>query len=658
MEQSRGSIWAARIIAAFLCLPLFAALAAGLCTSQTASLLEGGFYVERLDETGFYEFALAGLPAALLEDRRAIEAETGSDDPLEAPLTASGLSTERIVAGLNRAVPQPWLREAVERNAGGVVDYLTGKGDEFTIVVRTDERTDPLATELRALIDESELYSALYERALIPRMVDAIEEWAGGDLPLGVDVTAERAGSASRTIVPQEWMEAHVERILDEVTPYVKGASDAFTIHVPLSDRVEVASVEIKAILAEGSTYDTLYDEVVAPEVAAWVGGRVRGLPYGVDVTADEVTAVLRETAPPSWVREQAERVIDETVPYVAGRVDAFEFTVSIVENKRLAEAPMRRLIEEKTRAVVDALPACETLEQARAAAAAASGAVPACVPPGAGRDERVAGLVEDIGAEAVKTAMRAVPDRVEFTQVTFRDALAESGGAAAVERLDDVRAMLRDGWTYTHEDLRDDLGAPGDTAAFDRLQTVRSLLSGGWTYTEADLREDAAERTGPWAKTAIDDGRTALRFLSWLRWPAYLPALLLATFVGLVGGRDWWGRGTWAAVSLAVCAALAAMLAGVAYPLAAPGLLDAAQSRADVLSHPEASYFGTSRLVVEQSVEVVFSSAGAFASGVFRASLVTTIVAALAAAATVAASNREQLAALARRAWYRLRYN
>ncbi len=72
-----------------------------------------------------------------------------------------GLSTNRIVEGINRSVPPHWLQRVAEWNLYEIGDYLTGRSGDFTLMFLLEERTDVLMDEFRALLDESDAYGNL-----------------------------------------------------------------------------------------------------------------------------------------------------------------------------------------------------------------------------------------------------------------------------------------------------------------------------------------------------------------------------------------------------------------------------------------------------------------------------------------------------------------
>ena len=144
----------------------------------------------------------------------------------------------------------------MELNIDEFGGYITGQSDDFTLVIGTDERADVLLAELRALLEEADAYAVLHERVLVPRIEEAAADWARERLPFGVEVSDERIAAAARAVLPPEWARSQGQRIFDQATPYLNGESDKLAVNVQLSDRVDVATAEVKDIVAESPAYD------------------------------------------------------------------------------------------------------------------------------------------------------------------------------------------------------------------------------------------------------------------------------------------------------------------------------------------------------------------------------------------------------------------
>lgn len=572
----------------------FVALLPALVVAQVGnSLLRPDFFASQLEQNNVYEFVLTDLTTAVLEDRREVEEESGNDFA-DTPRLTSGLATDRIVAGINRIVPPDWLREVVERNLGELGNYATGRSDDFTLLINTDDRADVALAELGALLDESDAYEIIYKRVLLPHIEDAADAWTRKETLFAAEVTGQRIGSAARTVLPPEWVRLQGRSILDQVVPYLNGASDEFTVRVELSDRVEIAADELKRILAESSSYDLLYDEFIEPEIAGHLGDTIVGLPFGVVVSSDEVVAVLRETAPPSWVRVQAERLIDESVPYVVGRTDSFAVVVSLVDNKRVAHEGLARLVESKVQNEIDRLPACPAVDQGRPATGSGVRIAPTCIPPNVVPGRILEELGIDIGTEVTRLILGPIPNTFTFTNEQLRDALVAAGAVDDVERLDEARSLLRDGWTM---------------ADIDRWRGV--LMAAG-------------------------------KYL----WLVYLLAFLLLVGVGLLEGRDWPGRVRWGAATLMVCALAIAAVSGLVYPIVASDVLDNARVRAFEKIDPAQEYDETPRLMAAKGFDLIESMSNEVVAKVTTSSLVLGFVAAVVLAVS---ANRPRVVGLVR---------
>ena len=405
--------------------------------------------------------------------------------------------------------------------------------------------------------------------------------------------------------------------MLDEVTPYFLGRSDTFEISVQLGDRVEIAVEEVKALLREADAYELLYDGVIEPEVVKNLGQSVE-LPFGAAITNQEVLSALRQVAPPEWVQQQAEMVIDQAGPYLTGKEDTFAIEVSLADNKREAATVIADLADRKLTEVLESVPQCRTT--AEAASALMSGTIPTCVPPSVSLSRLRSRLGIDISGPVQRLVLAPIPDSIAFTDRQLRAALVQAGAGDNLDQIDQVRGILRDGWTYTQVDLREELAKRGDDNV-ETLDDVRAFLADGWTYTDADFREDITERAGASVLDNLDRGRDALKLSRTYRWVVYLPMIALLVVIGFLGGTGWSGRVAWASGFLVVSAGLIYVAFGPVYEsLASSGLEEARATAITEMTPTE--FANTSRLATNKAFDMVESVADGFASGIVGSSL------------------------------------
>ena len=560
-------IWVRWIAAVFMSIVLIPLLLCALALTQlNGTFLKPDFYVDQIQRADVYRFLMVDVLSSALDESRAGGDETFLGAFEEDPLAAYGLTTEQVVGALNRAVPPEKLEEMVAPSILQIGEYVAGERDDVEVTIRVGDHVPAVIEEMERLFAETGVYALIVERELTPSVREATLQALSSNRDAAgwmaylfetPENAADRIAQASSRVATPRWVQDQVESAVDEVVPYLVGDAEEFEIKVRLADeQVDAAGEEVASILREADAYDLMYTEAVEP---AGPGSRetVIRLPPGVEITWGEVVDILRQVAPPSWVQQQAEKLIAEIVPYLAGRSDEFLITISLVDNKRESETALEEVVASKlTEAVLD-LPACGAGANVPANVMSLGGAVPSCIPAGISPG----GIVERFRPEAAKLIrpllLDPIPDKVTFSELDLRTGALQVGGRDALDLLDGGRALLIEGWTYDSADLRADLGENANV-----LDGVRTLLSEGYIYTH---RYGGGGESGDPVGELMDaahEWSTAIRRYGW---GAYAGTVLVFAAVLLLGGRTWQRRFMWA--SLSVLAASAAALV-VSWPL------------------------------------------------------------------------------------------
>ncbi len=570
-------IWVRRGLTVPLGVILFVLMLGALIILQVSqTFLNPGFYIERLSKENIYEFILVDLATVALDDARELDPKRIAKDLDENPLVTSGLSTEEIVSSVNRAIPPAWVQAQVEQVLNQAGRYVTGESDGFLITIQAGDQVTAVVSEAKTLARKADAYNIVFEEIVAPAVRDATSE----DLPLGLEISGERLVDSVRKVASPDWMRAQVEAAIDEVTPYIIGEEDSFAINIELADRVNVALDETKALLRESNAYDLLYDEVIEPAITDNIGEAVE-LPFGISVTSRELVDALRRVAPPEWVQEQAETLIDEAGPYLAGREDSLRVSISIADNKREARNEILRIIANELGPAADNPVVEAQIEQLV--------------------DSRI---------------LDAVPDRISFSDADLREALSAAGAEGNLDLLDDVREIVGEGWRYTDADLRRDLESRFGPEAVDRLDDARAFLADGWVYTHEDLRADLAAISDRGAVDSLDRSRSFFGWARTLKYLIYLPVAALVIGIGFLGGRRWSSRVAWAAAALAVVSAiiLGASLA-TNNAVTEPRVQEIKQRIIDDIQF-DSVFQDTQRTIIEKATEAWESVAKDFAWG------------------------------------------
>ena len=155
-------------------------------------------------------------------------------------------------------------------------------------------------------------------------------------LPLNIDISSSRLIQASRVVIPPYWVQKQLEYALDEVTPYITGDVDEFTVHIDFSDRVSSASEELELMLLEANTGEILYDGIIQPAIKGLIAEQIT-LPYGLELNEEDILEIMQTVAPPYWIQEQTSIAIDEFTKYIVGETD--EMNLMIGSKPKMTQA-------------------------------------------------------------------------------------------------------------------------------------------------------------------------------------------------------------------------------------------------------------------------------------------------------------------------------
>ena len=631
-------IWLRRLFTLPLGVVFFVLLLVTLVLLQVSAMfLNPDFYTEELRDAEVYDFVLDDLLTTFVDEARAKDADefnsTFNTELEENPFVTASLTTPQIVSSVRRAVPPDWIQGIVEQSFDPIFNYLTAERDEFSVTIRAGERAVVLVDEIKNLLRQADAYNLLYEEVVTPAIEEATKKHRKADdtldlesfsseLPLSIDVDDARILQAIQEVAPPNWVRRQVEDALDAVTPYFLESADGFRVHVQLDDRVTIAQAEVRELLRSTDAYELLYSEVIEPRVLEQIGDSV-DLPFGITVSEDEIVDALRRTAPPSWVREQVDRVVEDVTPWLVGQTDSFETVIDLSDNKLQARDIIVELVDSRLRETIEQrLPECGNAQLATALNALRSRELPNCIPP----QFPVGELVQRVGVDAADLVTRLVlaplPNDIRFTDTQIRLSLTIAGAEETLERLDEVRDILRDGFVYTEADLRSDLlkGGLGQDG-LDALDEVRGFLGDGFTYTSGDIQEfrplfGAKPNTD--VVSGLNDVRDYFSLARTFRWVVWLPMLLLLVVIGFLGGRGWSGRVTYASAVLVISTGIILVASGPVYENVARELIEDGRSEAlDQAKLDETQYPATATLAANKGFDMLVSIADRFADGV-----------------------------------------
>jgi len=611
-------IWVRRIIALPFIILAFVTFQVGVLAQQTASnLITPSFYLETLADSDVYSFLLTDLPTTALKDLR-----KANSNPI---IDQSGLSDETIVSSINTIVPPDWLQSNVESTVTGVGDYVTGKTDEFTISIPVDERVQAASNQITFVLNESDIYKMVMENQVRP----IVSEASKAELPFEVSVSEDLLMDSIQKIVSKAWLTGQIDSVLSEVVPYAVGSEDTFSIVLTVDDRIEVAVAEAKSLMADANAYEALFEGSIAPNISSSIGNSAK-LPYGIEITDEEISSIIKKTAPPSWMQRTTESILDNATPYLVGKTDEFTISINIEPNKEEAVSDLIALAEQKFNAQLANLPDCDPDEVVNILNNTGAG-LPSCYPADPSLKQQMQSFTKSY-VTTVVSAVRpqiidTIPNSIDFDQNSLRQVVP----AEALESFDQGRDIVRDGYTFTEKDLENLIKQGAGDNSWDQVTKIRASLSEGVQYNEQDFRIHIETVTADGGQTLsmLDQVRGILKLVHMFNMAVYVPTLLLAAIVGFLGGRGWTQRLMWAAIAMLVASILVYAIWGPIYSSIAEPIIhvqiDQIASQASGQIAPQ--FLATESLVVQQVTNIGKIAISKFISGISGTALITSIL-------------------------------
>ena len=189
---------------------------------------------------------------------------------------------------------------------------------------------------------QADIFNFLYDD-IAPLAIEEVRAETT-DLVIDIGEVSPELVAAVREAFPPEWLDEQVEGAVRAFLPYLVGDTEEFLISVPVADRVRAAGAALKKALSNDKLVELLYQDVVAVQIQEALEQQ-GAVPFGLDVTQDQIEAVVRGIAPPEWLRAQIEGAVDALLPYLAGDTDQFTITISVSDRAEAAGEELKGLL-------------------------------------------------------------------------------------------------------------------------------------------------------------------------------------------------------------------------------------------------------------------------------------------------------------------------
>ena len=505
-----------------------------------------------LDDADAYNYVYDNIIGNLVSDfvEQGIEVDTGLDsgapsvlrfeDPDQAALAITDL--------IETLIPREYVQEKLEASLNGVLPYVRGETDEFTIDLEVQERVRSVPGAVRKVAVDLELTERVIEDLLIPQMDQFVGQISTQGL--GIEFTTQEIETSARLVFEPEWLEGQIFGAIDEVTPFFAGDSDKFNIVLRFDDRAVIIGEVLKNKLVDEDTlYDLVFNQVIDPLIQQTVA-QTTDIGFGISLTDQEVVDTFEIIAPRAWVSEQGEGVIDALIDYLVGKSNSLEYTVELSDQKATATTALQDLARAKLEETIGTIPNCSSpLNALGAAQDLASLSIPRCIAGGQTTINLILGSFGPIiDAQVASFVEDQVPNEIAYTRA---DIEAQIGGS--FDTLDDVRARIVEGVSFSDQDLIAALADDSDAQSLADAEETLLILANGILITEKNITDNLQGENLQMLDDVRDYAGTALS----VRWLLWVLVLIPLAVIALIGGRGWAGRLKWAGGVAAVCALL-----------------------------------------------------------------------------------------------------
>ena len=496
------------------------------------TFFDSQYFYEKLEEIEIYNFLSEDLITAVLSDlydANKIPLEYGLPEKVE------GSINSQIEYSLKQVITSEWLQSESEATIGGLVKYIVGDSDEFTISIYLNDRIELLFFQIKLIIANSEFYKL----AITPKIQDQFIENLP-DLFIGL-IKKEELNKSVSQMFPTEWLREETENGIDQLEMYLLGEKDNLEIAINLKERMPFVSDELKSLLlpvdlsSEPSKSEKLVEGMFLHSLNNFV--YPESIPLLLHPTQSEIEKIVSDTITPSWTKEQISILVDGFIKYISGNSNDTVVIISLNQIKPSITEHLLSLTEEKTRNIIATLRECTFGESFAFHTRMYKGFhVPACVPMGVSKDQLLEIYISSFKNELEFALDENIPD-------TFEIEIISSNNKSMVE----MRGFIHDGLIFTEKDVDGYINQNIGTEVLSIGEIKRFINDTSlFRYDEKLLRRDIPLYID---QEYVDIIRTTIWVFKKLPFLEYTPSILLILLIGFIGGtnrisRFWWGLG------------------------------------------------------------------------------------------------------------------
>ena len=557
-------IWIRRFFGTPIFLLLIVVLQATIFTNQiTVRALNPTYYLEIISSGDLYNFILKDVPKSVLEEGRPPNTSE-SNNPVW--ILSKNLSNDEIIESLNRIIPVDWLQSNTETSFTEVGTYFVGQSDSFSVQIPVDERIEAASLEISQLIKNAEIYDWLFETQIRPQLKGISKT----ELPLGIQISEDSLMNSVQNVITEKWVTNQIDSALFEITPYMVGRTDTFTIKINTQEFSQSAITETKTILSQGDTYNSIFDNVATPAISSAIKN-IPELPYQISLPEDQLITTLKSSATPEWIQSTTESVIDDVSMYILGTKDEFNIVIPLSPVKKNSVDGISVLLKDQLEERFDSLnPLIEQTIDTDA-------------------------ITSNVMSQIEPLILSNIPDSINFDEKTLLSISPD-----AMDQLQSVRDVMKNGYIFTESDFEQLLSDSGNLQQFNE---IRDYLTGGFKFSDEDYKQIlTSQPQGQALHNSIESIRSLLALSGIFQILLYLIPILIALIFGFLGAKMLINKIIWASSSLLISSLVIFVIWNFIFPIYAYPLIESQINLAITQLITEGTpYFSTQLLVGER---------------------------------------------------------
>jgi len=313
-------IWVRRIASIpliFIFLILF--LVTFLVLKPINAITDPSFIQKQLVEADVYTHILNDTPNAMLPAVFQF-LEQKYPDKWRA-IKALGISEVDIMDLVDVAITPEWLQLETEQAVDEITNYLNGDQDDFRTEIQLKGIVESVSDVMFKSIPKAQLYDYIVDELLANKIQDGLST-----LPEGFHISdGEFDIEASiRRAVPESWVIDQVNNAETELTPYILGEKDSFSIRIAPSDIDDSVLAEMRIFIQTNLLGDVVFAFILDSYLLALSNE------LGISISSSEIQTVIRYAMTSETLEEIMLDFSNEYARYLLGKTDHFSLNIDM----------------------------------------------------------------------------------------------------------------------------------------------------------------------------------------------------------------------------------------------------------------------------------------------------------------------------------------